>query len=129
MMSEKRAQADHLRAVATLAVIVVHVSDAVVAQYGKISNEIWQIGNTANSLSRFCVPVFLMLTGALVLAKDYPLGVFFKRRMSRVVLPFLFWSLVYIVYEIIASSIPMQDIAYFTFDKLKNGASYHLWYI
>lgn len=40
------------------------------------------------------VPLFVMLSGALLLGKDEPMKVFFKKRLSRVLIPFLVWSVI-----------------------------------
>lgn len=39
------------------------------------------------------VPLFLMISGALLLNKDYKLCNFLKRRYIRVILPFFFWNI------------------------------------
>src|SRR5690606_15327951 len=56
----------------------------------------WWASNVYDSLLRSCVPLFLMLTGALLLRKEEPLHDFFSRRFSRIVPPFLFWSFFYL---------------------------------
>lgn len=40
------------------------------------------------------VPLFVMLSGALLLGKEEPMKVFFKKRMSRVLIPFIVWSII-----------------------------------
>jgi len=126
--------ADDLRAFATIGVIVLHVSAKIVNQFGTVSVSDWWIGNVFDSLVRFCVPIFLMLTGALILPKTYRLKTFFKKRIARILLPFLFWSLIYIAYKIYLKweqGYEMdlwQTYSYIVY-QLKTGASYHLWYV
>ena len=57
--------------------------------------------NTANvinwilfAVAKVCVPLFIMLSGGLLLTKDEPYGLFYKKRASRYLLPWFFWSLV-----------------------------------
>lgn len=45
----------------------------------------------------FAVPLFLMLSGALLLGRDLSLGDFFKRRFSRIIYPFLFYMILFVV--------------------------------
>jgi len=58
--------------------------------------------NIYNSLSKPSVPLFVMLTGALLLMPEKvgePLSVFFKKRLNRIGLPFLFWGVVYFAWS------------------------------
>jgi len=77
--------------------------------------------------------VFVMITGALNLHREYKLGDFLKRRLSRIVTPFLFWSLVYIGYswyneEISFDNDTLTNVK-LVLHQLKYGSSYHLWYV
>lgn len=44
---------------------------------------------------RPCVPLFVMITGALLLPMSGDASVFYKKRIPRVFFPFLIWSLIY----------------------------------
>lgn len=52
-----------------------------------------------NSLGRVGVPIFLMLTGVLLLNNKLPIKGFIKRRYPRVIIPFLFWIGLFILYK------------------------------
>ena len=47
------------------------------------------------AFSRIAVPLFFLLSGYLLLQKEEPLGVFFKKRAWKVFFPFIIWSLIY----------------------------------
>jgi surface polysaccharide O-acyltransferase-like enzyme len=47
------------------------------------------------AFSRVAVPLFFLLSGFLLLQKEEPLGVFFKKRAWKVFFPFVIWSLIY----------------------------------
>ncbi|QRM87790.1 acyltransferase family protein [Lacinutrix sp. WUR7] len=64
-----------LRTTTTIAVILLHVASKILYKYGQVSTEIWLTGNFYDSGVRFCVPIFFMLSGALLLDKDYELSV------------------------------------------------------
>src|SRR5690349_17287048 len=101
MSSQKPQNLDwinNLRMIALFAVIILHTTSPVLGQYHKVPMWIWLTGDFYNSLVRFAVPVFVMISGALLLNKEYELSDFLKKRLSRVVIPFLFWSCIYIVY-------------------------------
>src|ERR1700748_2984293 len=88
-----------LRLIALFAVIVLHTAAVPLGQYGHIPLNTWLTADFYNALVRFAVPVFVMITGALLLHRQYELGDFLKKRLGRVLVPFLFWSLVYIGYS------------------------------
>lgn len=86
--------ADVLRVLATFAVIILHCAGYYVDMYGNIPTINWFIANSIDSLLRFSVPVFVMLSWMLLLSskKEFDL----KKRVSRVFIPLLSWSIIYI---------------------------------
>ncbi len=50
---------------------------------------------------RFAVPVFLMVTGALLLNREYEFKDFIKRKYIRLLLPLIFWQILVIITEIL----------------------------
>jgi len=126
---------DTLRALAMLGVIVIHISSPLVNMTYDKNMPYWWIGNIADSAVRFAVPLFLMLSGATLLGKEYNLSDYYKRRFSRVLLPFLFWLVVYWVYRWAMLSYKLQPHDFIGIQKwaiqlfLKEGVSKHFWYI
>lgn len=53
-----------------------------------------------NSLSRICVPLFVMLSGYLLLPIKTDTPTFFRRRFVRILAPWLFWCVAYAVYYV-----------------------------
>ncbi|WP_157740907.1 acyltransferase [Mucilaginibacter xinganensis] len=124
---------DNLRIVALYAVIVLHSTSLLLMQYGKVAMSYWWVADFLNAAVRFAVPVFVMVTGALSLHREYEIGGFLKKRLLRVVVPFLFWSLVYVWYalhnEEIAFTSDIWANIKLVLHQLKYGSSYHLWYV
>jgi surface polysaccharide O-acyltransferase-like enzyme len=124
-----------LRVLATFSVIFLHVTAGILYQYGSISNLDWWTGNIYDSSVRFCVPIFLMISGALILSKTYEsTREYLKKRVLRILFPFLFWSIIYIARDLFlkfnyGEYLSFIEILKFIFIKLKSGASFHLWYI
>jgi surface polysaccharide O-acyltransferase-like enzyme len=124
---------NNLRLIAMFAVVVLHTASPLLFKYTGTPPGNWMAADIYNALTRFAVPVFVMITGALLLGKDYELGDFLKKRIGRLILPFLFWSLVYVGYQW------YEEIIYFNggtwgninlvLHQLKAGSSYHLWYV
>jgi surface polysaccharide O-acyltransferase-like enzyme len=123
----------NLRLMALYAVIILHGSSPLLMQYGKVPPADWWTADFLNALTRFAVPVFVMVTGALLLHREYEIGGFLKKRLTRVVAPFLFWSLVYIGYSWYNEEITFGNDAWanikLVLHLLKYGSSYHLWYV
>lgn len=123
---------DNLRAIAIIGVIGIHVSSA----YNELSvtNYNFWITNIFNSLSRFGVPVFVMLSGALLLPKEEPIGLFLKKRLLRIILPLIFWSFAYISNSLINDlkkgiNLNVEYIARQVFIHFRDGSIPHFWYI
>jgi len=89
--------ADNTRILAIFAVVLLHVAASVVNGVDDLHSYQWWVGNVYDSLSRWCVPVFVMLSGALLLSddKNESLSVFYKKRALRLLIPLLFWTAFY----------------------------------
>lgn len=124
---------NNLRILAMFLVVILHTTSPMLMAYGKVPDNYWLIADFYNALSRFGVPVFVMITGALLLNREYELGDFLKRRLWRIIPPFLFWSLVYVAYAWYNEDITFTANAWLNtkivLHQLKYGASYHLWYV
>lgn len=87
---------DILRVIACLSVIIIHSSATYVTKNWGSFN-FW-IGNILDSLSRIGVPLFIMISGALLLDEKY---ICTKKKIikhiKKMILFFIFWSLVYTV--------------------------------
>lgn len=81
--------ADLIRIFAIYLVLVIH--ESVLPQ--KISPAaILSIG--AFSIAKTCVPLFVMLSGALLLKKQESYQIFFKKRFSRIFAPWITWTFI-----------------------------------
>jgi surface polysaccharide O-acyltransferase-like enzyme len=89
----------------------------------------WWTINIYDTFTRLGVPLFVMLTGALLLqpAKVEPLGVFFRKRFARIGLPFIFWGIIYFAYDflVIHQSFSWSFVA----QGILTGPYYHFWFL
>jgi len=115
----------NLRALATILVIMLHICADYMLDYKKNDWQ-WESVNAISSITRMCIGLFLMITGALLVAKTTNLKTFLKRRFSRLLLPFLFWSIVYIILDYYTDGKPLDLIIQ---QSIYFGAYYHFWYI
>lgn len=125
--------ADVLKALAIIAVIVLHIASDYVDQYGEISNSAWWSANIYNGLVRFCVPMFVMLSGALLLkpGKTVNATQIFYKRLPRILIPLIFWSIVYIIFDSYTAGKSIAQIDLKTQLKIfyLGPVVFHLWYL
>lgn len=96
---------DVLRIVACYMVIQIHTGEFYyIGEAGAVINSpSSHIVGWFNSLFRTCVPLFVMLSGYFL----FPItdtSAFFRKRMSRVALPFILWCALYAVYYFLTGS-------------------------
>ena len=61
---------DWLRVLATIAVVTIHVSAGYVSMLDASNVSRWMAGNFYDSFSRASVPIFVMISGALLLREQ-----------------------------------------------------------
>jgi surface polysaccharide O-acyltransferase-like enzyme len=126
---------DSLRAIATIGVIVIHTATPVVKMSYGVNTGNWWCGNLFDSAARFAVPLFLMLSGATLLGKEEEIKIFYRKRFMRVLVPFLFWMVVYWIYRWLVLPSPEQPhgcVAVCSWAiklLLHEGISKHFWYV
>ncbi len=130
---EKIIWIDCLRVISTLAVIVIHTAANLNRQFGHVAPQEWWAANFWQGISRFCVPVFFMISGVTVLGRDLPIKEHFKKPFIRIIIPFLFWHFIYMFFNwyVRYKAMPMGiwDILKFIGNQFQNYSSYHFWYI
>lgn len=130
-MKERAYYLDVARVICMFAVIVIHIEcinwyDPPFGAYP------WMIYNFWDCISRFCVPVFLMISGFLFLnpEKDFSVKKLYTKNIARLLTAFFFWSF---LYAIISSGFATQrvfskEIGKLFIEKLFYG-HYHMWYL
>ena len=120
---------DHLRAIAILAVITIHVTTKYYAMMATVGQPGWWLANILDSISRFAVPVFAMLSGAVLLGRRESISEFYLKRTARLLPPIIFWTLFYVVFHVyqtggdgLSSFVKLELFA-------KGQAAGHLWYL
>jgi len=123
---------DLARVVAVFQVVLVHLSFPIFFK-GDATASAWASANFYDSISRTGVPLFFMLSGALLLGKKEPLGVFFRKRFVKVGIPTLFWSAAYLLWAVEAyrnGSMPAERIALSMLKAIYVGdVEIHLWFL
>lgn len=120
----RNATFDLARLLACCAVIVLHVSAGYLYQYGSIPAYQWHFANAVDSAVRWCVPVFVLLSGALnVTSKNCHDSGFLSRRFAKLYLIIAFWTAAFFVY---AGVFQVEDM---TIRLLAGQPHYHLYFL
>jgi surface polysaccharide O-acyltransferase-like enzyme len=82
-------------------VIALHVSAPLAVRFNSIAWGAWWTANVFESFTRPAVPLFVMVSGLLLLAphRAQPIGAFLRRRLTRVLVPFLIWATLYLLWR------------------------------
>lgn len=119
---------DLLRILAAFSVVVLHSS----AQFWydlDIQSPEWLIANSYDAVFRFGVPVFVMLSGALFLDKDYEVDIkhLYRHNISRLIILYVVWSCVYGLYD--CRNYDIQTVGIKNILKEMLYGRYHLWFL
>jgi len=125
---------DLIRTLAMILVIVLHSSNETLQLLSSGSTAYWWTAVVYKSLALSCVPLFVMLSGALLLQPsklNESIRVFLKKRLSRIGLAFGFWSGVYIAWSFYITKSPLTliNIVESIWYSLFTGAYYQFWFI
>lgn len=120
---------DFLRVLATIAVVLLHVSSKV--YYEGVDHMDYWIGIGYNAPTRWAVPVFVMLSGALFLdpQKTIPLKVLYSKYILRLIIIFVVWALLYpcLIHHIIPWIKGIHTE--FSLASLIHGHPIYLWFL
>ena len=122
---------DVIRTVAITAVILLHAAnDLTIRQLNVWEIFRWCTVDVYQSVGRLGVPLFLLLSGALLLVPnkvDEPLKVFFKKRWERIGLPFIFWGAAFFAWDFLVEQQPVTLNT--IIQGILTGPYYHFWYL
>src|SRR5690606_39050828 len=90
---------DAARWLAALAVVLLQCAAQAVSDADAYGSRDWLAANLYDSAVRWCVPVFVMVSGALMLDGNKPLEArqFYARRAARICAPLIFWTVFYLI--------------------------------
>jgi surface polysaccharide O-acyltransferase-like enzyme len=121
---------DLIRTVAIIGVILLHATnDFTPDSMSQFEIYRWIAVDIYQSFARIGVPLFVMLTGALLLqpSKEESLKSFFKKRWTRIGIPFLFWGAIYFAWLYFADN--QAVTANTIIQGLLTGPYLQFWYI
>lgn len=124
---------DLIRTIAIILVILLHASIEAVPNIDIMSPQgvqLWWTSNVYNSISRIAVPLFVMLTGALLLQPNKanePLRGFFRKRWNRIGIPVLFWGAIFFAWDSLVKGQLLTPVSFL--QGLLAGPYVHFWYL
>jgi surface polysaccharide O-acyltransferase-like enzyme len=124
-------QVDLIRTAAVLGVLLLHAANDLTTQnMSSLETWRWCVVDVYQSIGRMGVPLFVMLTGALLLApskQNEDLGFFFRKRFSRIGLPFIFWGVLYFIWDFYVENQPATQS--FIINGILAGPYFTFWYL
>ena len=130
MEKERIAWVDLLKIIACFLVVFSHNCDPYVAVFDS-DRSTFLAGVFSGSLTRSSVPLFVMMTGVLLLPTTRTMSQFYRRRIGRILPPLIFWSaalpLLYCLYinRIPLSTNPAINPADYTlFETLRRAVTF-----
>lgn len=116
---------DYLRILAMFAVMLLHVASQF--WYTTPTNTAeWQACNIYDSLARFGVPIFVMISGALFLGKKRPIKRIYQKNILRLLVAMFFWSILYALWQKYIAHAFDSNIAFL---KEVLVGHVHLWFV
>ena len=124
MNSKREYSFDILRVISMCMVIIIHVSNVYSRSFGIISNKSFLFSLIFNTISRISVPIFLMISGALLLERNFNKRKYLNRIKKFIILTII-WDIIYLIWEYF-----YLGITYTNYYKLLLGPfRAHLWYL
>lgn len=128
--------ADNVRFTAIVCVILLHTTATGMYYFNVVTINSWWIATIINSSTRFVIPFFFLLSGALNLNSNYSAFTFYKKRFLRVFLPFLFWGIIFSTAFFIYYLVDNRPVSIFSLLKdyifyrgVFRAQQYHLWFL
>lgn len=119
-----------MRVLSAFAVVMIHTSAEVIINTAPFTIN-WWAATFLSSTSRFAVPVFVMISGALLLK---PSGnddtiCFYKKRFLRIIIPFAVWIAIYLVWVFCFSPVKEITFRHISWCLVTGNVYYHLWFL
>lgn len=127
----KKIWIEYLRVLAVIAVVTIHTTASTYKNFAHIPLHDWWFANILNTFSRFSVPMFVMISGCVLLGRNIGIKNFYIKRGIRLLPALLFWSFFYITFDYVFNNREFSSILW----QLKIGliisgrAYFHLWYL
>ena len=131
-MAEKRlVYPDLLRVIASFAVILIHVTSIGISDYA-MNSDVWTSSVIINSLCRWSVPVFFMVSGMFFLdpQKEVDTKKLFSKSIRRILLCIVVWGFAYgLLDQYLYSTLTLKSVFITLYGIVTGHTGYHLWFL
>lgn len=110
---------DYLRVLSSFAVILIHLAGQNIF-VTDVNGSAWQIFNIYESLTRWSIASFVMISGALFLGRDIPLKKIYSKYILKMILIYIVWSVIYAAF----ADVDLKN----RLVRIVEG-HYHMWFI
>ena len=116
---------DFLRIAAIIAVVFLHLATQNF-RATNIGSPEWNVFNIYDSLARWGVPIFVMISGALFLGKEQPIKKLYRKNIFKIIVVLIIWTFLYGLWQLIISNYTSNLEEFFL--NLMSNSSY-LWFL
>jgi surface polysaccharide O-acyltransferase-like enzyme len=120
--------ADLIRVLAIYLVVIIHTSGQLTNAWGTVPLAQWVMADVYGGIARVGVPLFFMLSGYLLLPRTESLRDFYGKRVLKIVIPFVVWSIIYISIDC-AGKPGVCTFSYLRPYILLQKSFFHLWFL
>jgi surface polysaccharide O-acyltransferase-like enzyme len=92
---------DQLKTISIFLIILIHVTSISLI---KSPTHYLYMGAIYDNIARVGVPIFIMVSGALLLNREYKTLNFLKKRFKRILIPATLWCIIYAIYTFISGN-------------------------
>jgi len=121
---ERDYRLDVLRSISMIMVILIHVANCYCRSFGDINNLSYIFSVFINIFSRISVPIFFMISGTLLVRKDFDKNKYLKR-LFKILIPIIIWDIIYLVWEYFYLGITYKNLFHLLVEPYRK----HLWFL
>lgn len=115
---------DILRVISMIMVIIIHVANVYCRSFDLIGNKSYLAALIFNTICRVSVPIFFMISGALLLDRNFNKSKYLKRVIKYIIL-IVVWDIIYLVWEYFYLGVTYNKLYMLIFDPYRA----HLWFL
>ncbi|WP_290059868.1 acyltransferase [Paraclostridium bifermentans] len=130
MQTKRKYHYDYIRALGVLCIIGIHSTDLLLSNVQNHSAQ-WWFGTLIQLVVRIGLPIFFMISGALILnSSNDNIGEFYKKRFLRILIPLFIYSFIYLfVFNYRLDIFKFNNFVESIKLILSNNVHYHLWFV
>lgn len=128
IVSERNESLDTLRTLCAILVITLHTCAIYIVDNMNTFNSNFVISSCISAFTRVSVPVFVVISGRFLLSRynEADLKGFYRKRLPRLLVPFIVWSLIYTPWKLYVTKTGTTQTL---LKDVINGVPYiHLWF-